>query len=391
MKRAEAPVLALILSFVPAGCGTTSEIREEEIRIPGTRIQFEMVYVPGGVGVSPFWISKREVTWGEFDRFYEYPEEQRVDGITRPSSGKSYLGLSGLPADFMEADRPVTNLRYHSALAYCEWLSGRTGLLFRLPTEVEWETACPANPGAPAWSLETSGGKTHPGGLLKANAFGLHDMLGNVWEYCLEPDRPPDFGPILRGGAWNTPAAELGTSSRKTIPPDWEEADPNRPFSTWWFRGDFTQGFRVIRVAESADAAERRSYSKKIEISGLKGQERTAKVGGSVALFSRVSGVVRNGGDRSLDELLLKVYYLNPAGKPHFEDVTSNLTRRATFNVCMPALRNSAHPGEHARPLKPGESRTFEVDLPMTLDGDADVDTEKFGASVLHLHFGDHF
>jgi len=67
--------------------------------------------------------------------------------------------------------------------------------------------------------------------------------------------------------------------------------------------------------------------------------------------------------------------------------VTSNLTRRATFNVCCPALLNSAHPGDHARPLKPGERRTFVVDVPMTLDGDADVQPEVFGASVLHLRF----
>jgi sulfatase modifying factor 1 len=386
-------LLSLLVALV--GCGTPA-LREERLVIPGTRIAFEMVYVPGGrcrigsreVDVRPYWISKREVTWAEFDRFYEYPEEQRLDGVTRPSSGKSYLGLSGLPAEFMEADRPVTALRYHSTLAYCEWLSRRTGMIFRLPTEVEWEFACgPASGADQAWHRENSGGRTHPGGQRKANDLGLYDLLGNVWEYCLEPDRPPDFGPVLRGGAWNSPAAELGARSRRTIPAAWEEADPNRPFSTWWFRGDFTQGFRVVRVAESAGPELRQDYAKKVEISGLKGEERTAKIGTSVALFTRVTGRVCNGGDRPLDELLLKVYVLAPGGEPHFEDVTSNLTRRATFNVCAPVLPNSAHPGVHTRPLEPGESRTFAVDLPMSLDGDADVDLGKFGAAVLHLKF----
>ena len=74
-----------------------------------------MVYV--SATPSPFWISKREITWGEFDRFYESPDEQRIDGITRPSSGKNYLQPSGVPSETMEEHRPVTNLRFHSAIS----------------------------------------------------------------------------------------------------------------------------------------------------------------------------------------------------------------------------------------------------------------------------------
>lgn len=378
------PALLLVL----VGCAATGDTtREERIPIPGTRIALEMVYVPGGrfkrggveIEVKPFWISKREVTWAQFNRFYEYPEEQKVDGVTRPSSGKNYLQLSGLPTAFLEDDRPVTNLRYHSTLAYCEWLSKRTGRSFRLPTEVEWEYA--SNAASEGWSRDSSNGETHPVGKKAPNAFGLFDLRGNVWEYCLEPDQPPDFGPVVRGGAWNTPPVE----QRRTIPVAWEEVDPNRPFSTWWFRGDHSQGFRVVRLADSGSDEDRKAYASRIEVSGLKSVERVAKIGNSIALFSRVTGEVRNAGDRSLDELILKVYNLDPGGKPHFEDVTSNLTRRATFNVCFPALLNSAHPGDQTRPLRPGERRAFVVDVPMTLDGDADVDAEKFGASVLHL------
>jgi hypothetical protein len=353
------------------------------VSVPGTKLRIEMSYVPGGARLRPFWIAKREVTWGDFDRFYEFPEEQKVDGVTRPSSGKSYLGLSGLPTEFMEAERPVTNLRFHAALAYCEWLSLKTGMIFRLPTEAEWELACGAAPEDQGWTRENSGNQTHRGGLRPPNEFGLYDILGNVWEYCLEPDRPPDFGPVLRGGAWNTPAG----LRRKTIPAEWEEADPNRPFSTWWFRGDFTQGFRVVRVPEDAGADERSAYAREIQIAGLKSEERVAKVGGSVVLFSRVTGELLNGGDRTLAEVLLKVYVLDPQGKPHFEDVTSNLTRRATFNVCAPVMASSAHAGVQARPLRPGERRPFAVDVFMTLDGDTDVQVDKFGASVLSLRF----
>lgn len=316
------------------GCTAAAAPREESVAVPGTDLRLELVYVPGTSTVRPFWISKREVTWGEFDRFYQYPEEQRVDGITRPSSGKNYLQLSGLPAESMDAGLPVTNLRFHSAISYCEWLSRKTGMIFRLPTEREWEAA--------------------PG-------------RAKIWEYCLESDRPPDFAPILRG------------EGRRTAPPEWDEADPNRPVSTWWFRTGHSQGFRVVKVPGAPSPAST------IEISGLKGEERTVRTGRSIALYARVTGEVRNIGDRPIEELMLKVYYLDPAGKPHFEDVTSNLTRRATFNFCAPALRNSAHPGDQSRPLAPGERRAFTVDLPQTMDADADVQFEKFGASVVHL------
>jgi hypothetical protein len=238
----------------------------------------------------------------------------------------------------MQDHLPVTNLRYHSAISYCEWLSRRTGMIFRLPTVLE-SLAGPAEPG--------------------------------LWEYCLEPDQPPDFGPVLRG------------PDRRTPPPEWDEADPNRPVSTWWFRTGHSQGFRVVRVSgRSSDAP-------KIRIENLRGVERTARSGRSISLYSRVTGEVINEGDRAIEELLLKVYNLDPKGKPHFEDVTTNLTRRATFNICAPALRNSAHPGAHAAPLRPGERRAFAVDVPLSMDADADVDLEKFGASVIHVRFVD--
>ena len=332
----------LFLLCLP-GCAGPG-LREETIVVPGTRTRIEMVYVSGDARLRPFWISTREVTWGDFNRFYEYPEEQRVDGVTRPSSGKNYLQLSGLPAEQMEEERPVTNLRYHSAVAYCEWLSRKTGMAFRLPTEAEWQARPAPSP---------------------------------VWQYCFEPERPPDFGPVLLG------------AGRRTIPAAWDDADPNRPVSTWWFRAGHSQGFRLVRLADSGSAEERARDATRIAISGLQGRERTVKVGGSVALFSRVSGEVTNGGDRAIDELVLKVYVLDRKGKPHLEDVTSTLTRRATFNVCAPVLRNSAHPGGHVPALRPGERRRFEVDIPMSMDSDEDVDLEKFGASVLHLQFAE--
>ncbi len=376
------------------GCTALPGPAAEIFAVPGTGIRMEMVRVPGGrfargedgeVRVRPFWISTREVTWADFDYFFEFPGQEEEDGVTRPSSGKSYLMLSGLPPDFMEPGRPVTNLRFHSALAYCEWLSRRTGMIFRLPTEAEWEVACRAGGEGEGWHRGNSGGRTHAAGEGRPDALGLRDMLGNAWEYCLEPQRPPDFEPVLRGGAWNSPPSDLKASSRKTALPEWSEADPNRPFSVWWFRDGYSQGFRVVRVPEASGPEERAACARKIEISGLAGRERVAKVAGSAMHFSRVTGTVRNGGDRPLEELALKVFYLDPQGRPHLEDTTSTQTRRATFNVCFPVLANSAHPGPHAAPLRPGESRAFAVDLPLSFDSEDRVDATRFGASVLYV------
>jgi len=327
----------LLLALCLTGCAGATPTAET-VAVPGTSLRLEMVYIPGDGRLSPFWISAREITWAEFDRFYQYPEEEKVDGVTRPSSGKNYLELSGVPTEQLQEQRPVSNLRYHSALSYCEWLSRKTGMLFRLPTEVEWL----ARP-----------------------------LTSATWQYCLEPEHPPDFGPLLRGRGRTAPL------------PEWDEADPNRPLSTWWYRTGAPQGFRIVRVPEEGHGLA------KVRISDLRGTERTGKSGKITSIYSRVTGQVTNDGDRALDELLLKVYCLTPNGKPHFEDVTSNLTRRATFNVCVVALRNSAHPGAQLQPLRAGESRAFAVDIPASFDADTDVDPERFGAAVLHARFAD--
>lgn len=371
-----------LLLVALVGCGSPPS-RTETVTLPGTGISIDLVHVSTRRTVRPFWIAKHEVTWRDFNRFYEFPEEQRADGITRPSAGKNYLGLSGLPPEFLEPDRPVTGVRYHSAMAYCEWLSKRTGEIFRLPTETEWESAClPGSVADEAWSGEG----THAAGGKKPNGLGLHDMLGNAWEYCLESRSPPEFEPVLRGGAWTTPAADLSPTLRTAAPADWSLADPNRPFSLWWFRSDFSQGFRVVRVVRSPGPA---ADPATVEITGLTGREHAVRVGGSSSLYSRVTGTVRNRGDRALDELLLKVFYLDPAGRPHLEDVAGGQNRRATYNYCTPVLVNSAHEGEHARPLKPGESRAFTVDVPASFDGPDEVRPDAFGVRVLHLVTGD--
>src|SRR2546421_12162018 len=151
-----------VMLVLLAGCASVEERpRSETVVIPGTSVHFEMVRIEGRGRVPTFWMGTREVTWAEFNRFYEFAGDQERDGVTRPSRGKDYLALSGLPNDFMLPERPLTNVRYHAALVYCEWLSKKTGAVYRLPTEAEWDLARGDTSGEEAQTDRHSGRRTN--------------------------------------------------------------------------------------------------------------------------------------------------------------------------------------------------------------------------------------
>ena len=170
----------------------------------------------------PFWIGKHEVTQAQY---------QALSGIN-PSS---FQGASYPDA----ARRPVENVSWLSAMAYCATLTavesaaGRipVGYQYRLPTEAEWEYCCRAGT-ATEYSLgatvscaqvnyQQCTGETRAVGSYAANPWGLHDMHGNVWEWCLDawdgsanypstavadPYSTVGQARIIRGGSWiNTP------------------------------------------------------------------------------------------------------------------------------------------------------------------------------------------
>ena len=181
---------------------------------------------------------------------------------------------------------PVDTVSWLDAVRFCNLLSAADGLKtyyeirpdgrvyerggtgYRLPTEAEWEYACragcassysfgddPDRLGDYAWFQRNSGSSTHEVGQLSPNGFGLHDMHGNVWEWCWDwyapyptrssADGSPLAGPrgptegrerVLRGGSWNADTHQLRSAARNSY-------DPEEPL--WYF------GFRLARSLEA--------------------------------------------------------------------------------------------------------------------------------------------
>jgi eukaryotic-like serine/threonine-protein kinase len=181
-------------------------------------VNLEMVYVPEG-----------SFTMGSEKNDYEKP--RHVVMVPSFHMGKfqvtqeQYLQIMGTnPAKWQDAKLPVEQVSWDDAQVFCQKLSAKTGKKYRLPSEAEWEYACRAKTDTPFYFGETistdvanydgnqvykSGvkgvyrKKTTPVGSFPANGFGLHDMHGNVWEWCEDNWHENYQGAPTDGSAWN--------------------------------------------------------------------------------------------------------------------------------------------------------------------------------------------
>ena len=153
---------------------------------------------------------------------------------------------------FSHPEQPVVAPSWFDALAYCEWLSEKTGRRYRLPTEAEWERAARAGldqklypwGDAPLESLANYSARWKQApetvGHAEQNAFGLFDIGANVHEWCADwfdasyyatsPDRNPQGPPegtrrASRGGSWRHATKVSRCAARSSIPPDFQYAD----------------------------------------------------------------------------------------------------------------------------------------------------------------------
>jgi formylglycine-generating enzyme required for sulfatase activity len=149
-----------------------------------------------------------------------------------PVTQARYLEVTGRRPSAAHGEAlPVEGVSWRDAIGFCNALSQREGLApayrvhdaddvewdaaadgYRLPTEAEWEHACRAGTTGPrygpldeiAWYRGNSGGRIHDVGGKRPNSWGLHDMLGNVWEWCWDIYDAEVYGSyrVLRGGGW---------------------------------------------------------------------------------------------------------------------------------------------------------------------------------------------
>ena len=171
-------------------------------------------------------------------------------GVVPVTQALYRLVMNSTPSYFKgETDLPVEGVSWYDAVAFCNALSKWHGLPevyhingqrvvwdsfskgYRLPTEAEWEYACRAGSSsdptgeeldAMAWHSGNSGRSTHVVGTKQPNAWYLHDMLGNVWEWCWDTvgsDR------VLRGGCWGGGANRARAAARGYDYPDDRDGD----------------------------------------------------------------------------------------------------------------------------------------------------------------------
>lgn len=268
--------LRMDMVLIPEGSfqmGSAQSANDLSVRFGGPTEWFEPEYPRHFVRISkPLYMSTCEVTVGQFRTFaeetgYRTDAEKGGQAFENGNRGGFTLLPDGSwgwretaswrnPGFEQTEEDPVVLVSWNDADMFCKWLSARDNRDYRLPSEAEWEYACRAGTSTMYWwgddfrdregnedgdrtrlaSLSPFGqdSATYPVGRLRANGFGLHDMAGNVWEWCGDwygrgyyaesPTNDPQ-GPsvgsfrVIRGGAWHDNPRYSRTSCRNGYRP----------------------------------------------------------------------------------------------------------------------------------------------------------------------------
>jgi formylglycine-generating enzyme required for sulfatase activity len=238
--------IALEMIYIPAGTFLMGASPQE-----GRHSGFESIRHP--VSILPFYMGKYPITQAQWMVVAMLPPVRRA------------LDLD--PSYFKGSNRPVECISWYDAVEFCDRLSRKTGRNYQLPSESQWEYACRAGTDTPFYFGEYlssnlanyddvySDGyrknyyrpQTSEVGIFPANAFGLHDMHGNVWEWCADiwhdnyQGAPDDGSPweesgneryrLSRGCSWRNHQYNCRSSFRNRLQPD---------------RKDNNYGFRVV-------------------------------------------------------------------------------------------------------------------------------------------------
>lgn len=193
---------------------------------------------------KPFGLSATEVTIGQFKKLAAATGfRTEAEKLAKDAAFETYL-TPGYP---VTDDSPAAVITWNDAVAFCQLLSDREQVTYRLPTEAEWEYACRAGTTSQysfgddhrelvnfGWFKENSENRSQEVRQKLANAFGLHDMHGNLWEWCqdfydenwYEKSSASDpTGPVsgtqhvIRGGYWPASKSACRSAHRgRTVP-----------------------------------------------------------------------------------------------------------------------------------------------------------------------------
>jgi hypothetical protein len=228
--------------------------------VPGSSVTFTMrpVTIDDGSGMCRvLWFAETETTWDAYDVFYLRLDEQAggADVASAGHEGPDAITRPTLP--YAPPDRgwghdgfAAVSITFLAATKYCEWLSKGTGRPYRLPREGEFNQAywdrmhrsAALTADSICWHQGNSSARTHTVASRAASDDGLHDLIGNVAEWCVTEDGTPG----VWGGSFKDPPQRMAAPIVEKQTRAWQANDPSFPKSKWWLSDAPFVGFRVV-------------------------------------------------------------------------------------------------------------------------------------------------